>query len=91
MIDPNATALRAQAIAIYLTGSGWWCVFDASGALHDRFNTRDEAIECARVRFHVRPDEWKTTQVRCDCGDNDDCRKCGGHGFHACKPTAITA
>lgn len=78
MIAPNATQLRAQAIEIHRSGSGWWNLYDARGALVAQLQTRDAAIGVASVKFHVRDAEWSTTQV--ECCDDDDCRKCGGHG-----------
>jgi len=83
MIAPNATGLRAQAIEIQRSTSGAaWNLYDASGHLVAQLLTRDDAIEAARVRFHVRLAEWETTQIECPrCkGVDFECRKCGGHG-----------
>jgi hypothetical protein len=82
MIDPNATQIKAQAIEIHSTGSGWWNVYDASGHLHAQLLTRDDAVAVARVAFHVRDNEWRTIAVECPrCkGVDFECEKCGGHG-----------
>lgn len=81
MIAPNATQIRAQAIEIHRSGGGLWNLYDAAGKIAAQLETRDGAIACAQFKFHVRFEEWRTTQVSCDCGNDEDCRKCGGHGL----------
>lgn len=80
MIAPNATQLRAQAIEIHRSGSGWWNLYDARGALVAQLQTRDAAIGVASVKFHVRDAEWRTVATECACKGEGFCSRCGGHG-----------
>lgn len=82
MIHPNATQIKAQAIEVHRSGSGWWNLYDATGQLVARAMTRDNIVEHARIKFHVRDAEWVTLEIECpDCaGADDECERCGGHG-----------
>lgn len=80
MIEPNATQLKAQAIEVHRTGQGKWNLYDATGHLHAQLASRDDAVEAAHVKFHVRAAEWRTVATECACKGDDFCSRCGGHG-----------
>jgi len=80
MIESNATQIKAQAIEIHRSGAGWWNLYDATGHIVAQLPSRADAVEVARVKFHVRDAEWRTLATECACKGEDFCRRCGGHG-----------